>query len=84
MDDIGRLPEDQRAALVMSEIEDLRHTEVAEALGCSREKVRALVYQARSSLAGWREARALPCREVREELAMARGGALRRGHLGGI
>ncbi len=81
VDDIGRLPEDQRAALVMSEIEDLRHTEVAEALGCSSEKVRALVYQARSSLAGWREARALPCREVREELAMARGGALRRGHL---
>src|ERR671910_360592 len=35
----------------------------------------------RSSLAGWREARALPCRDVREELAVARGAALRRGHL---
>jgi RNA polymerase sigma factor (sigma-70 family) len=79
--DIGRLPEDQRAALVMSEIEELGHAEVAEALGCPRAKVRALVYQARSSLAGWREARALPCREVREELAVARGAALRRGHL---
>lgn len=79
--DIGRLPEDQRAALVMSEIEELGHAEVAQALGCPREKVRALVYQARSSLSGWREARALPCREVREELAVARGAALRRGHL---
>ena len=79
--DIGRLPEDQRTALVMSQIEDLEHAEVAEVLGCPREKVRALVYQARSSLAGWREARALPCREVRQELAVARGGALRRGHL---
>ena len=81
VDDIGRLPEDQRAALVMSEIEELGHAEVAEVLGCPRDKVRALVYQARSSLSGWREARALPCREVRQELAVARGGALRRGHL---
>ena len=55
VDDIGRLPEDQRAALVMSEIEKLGHAEVAEVLGCPREQVRALVYQARSSLSGWRE-----------------------------
>jgi RNA polymerase sigma factor (sigma-70 family) len=81
VDDIGRLPEDQRAALVMSELEELGHAEVAEALGCPRDKVRALVYQARSSLSGWREARALPCREVRQELAVAHAGALRRGHL---
>jgi RNA polymerase sigma factor (sigma-70 family) len=81
VDDIGRLPEDQRAALVLSEIEDLGHAEVARVLGCPRDKVRALVYQARSSLSGWREARALPCRDVRQELAVARGGALRRAHL---
>jgi RNA polymerase sigma factor (sigma-70 family) len=81
VDDVGRLPEDQRVALVLSEVEGLTHAEVAEILGCTREKVRALVYQARSSLAGWREARALPCRNVREELAVARGAALRRGHL---
>jgi RNA polymerase sigma factor (sigma-70 family) len=81
VDDIRRLPEDQRAALVMSEIDELEHAEVAEVLGCPREKVRALVYQARSSLSGWREARALPCRDVRQELAVARGGALRRAHL---
>jgi RNA polymerase sigma factor (sigma-70 family) len=81
LDDMRRLPEDQRAALVMSEVEALGHAEVAEALGCPRDKVRALVYQARSSLSGWREARALPCREVQQELAIARGGALRRGHL---
>ena len=47
-------------------------------IGCRRDKVRALVYQARSSLAGWREARDLSCREVRAELATARGGELRR------
>ena len=76
--DIGRLPDDQRAALVLSELQDLRHEEVAEAIGCRQEKVRALVYQARSSLAGWRAARETPCREVREHLATASGGALRR------
>jgi RNA polymerase sigma factor (sigma-70 family) len=81
VDDIGRLPEDQRAALVMSEIDELQHAEVAQVLGCPRDKVRALVFQARSSLSGWREARALPCRDVRQELAVARGGALRQGHL---
>ena len=79
--DIGRLPDDQRAALVLSEIEDLGHAEVADVLGCRHDKVRALVYQARSSLAGWREARQLPCREVREEIAVAHGGGLRRAHL---
>ena len=35
VDDIGRLPEDQRAALVMSEIEELGHAEVAEVLAMS-------------------------------------------------
>jgi RNA polymerase sigma factor (sigma-70 family) len=81
VDDLGRLPEEQRAALVLSELGDMEHAEVAEVLGCRRDKVRALVFQARSSLAGWREARALPCRGVREEIAVARGGGLRRGHL---
>ena len=81
VDDLGRLPEDQRAALVLSELEELGHAEVAEVLGCPPKKVRALVYQARSSLSGWREARALPCRDVRQELAVARGAALRQGHL---
>jgi RNA polymerase sigma factor (sigma-70 family) len=81
VDDLGRLPEDQRAALVLSELGDMAHAEVADVLGCGRDKVRALVYQARSALAGWREARALPCRAVREEIAIARGGGLRRGHL---
>jgi RNA polymerase sigma factor (sigma-70 family) len=81
VDDIGRLPEDQRAALVLSELEELGHAEVAEVLGCPPKKVRALVFQARSSLSGWREARALPCRDVRQELAVARGAALRQRHL---
>ena len=76
--DIGRLPEEQRAALVLTEVGDLEQAEVAEVIGCPRKKVGALVYQARSTLSGWREARDRPCREVRTQIASARGGQLRR------
>jgi RNA polymerase sigma factor (sigma-70 family) len=81
LDDIVRLPEEQRVALVLAEIEELDHSEIAQVLGCRRDKVRALVFQARSTLGGWREARATPCREVREEIAVARGPDLRRAYL---
>ena len=81
LDDIVRLPEEQRVALVLAEIEELDHSEIAEVLGCRRDKVRALVFQARTTLGGWREARAAPCREVREEIAVARGPDLRRAYL---
>jgi hypothetical protein len=41
-------------------------------------KVKSLVFQARSSLIETRKARAIPCHEIREQLATATGGALRR------
>jgi hypothetical protein len=44
-------------------------------------KVKALVFQARSSLAESRRASEIPCHEIREQLATLRGGALRRGPL---
>ena len=43
-----------------------------------REKVKALVFQARSSLIASREARDTPCDEIRAQLSELRGGALRR------
>ncbi|MDQ6749827.1 MAG: RNA polymerase sigma factor [Actinomycetota bacterium] len=76
--DLSRLPEDQRAAIVLAEIGSLGHGEIGDVLGCSREKVKALVFQARSSLAASRQARATSCPEIREQLATLRGGALRR------
>jgi RNA polymerase sigma factor (sigma-70 family) len=79
--DLGRLPEDQRAALLLAELGALDHAGIAAVLGCPREKVKALVFQARSSLAASREARATPCAQIRVELATASGGALRRGPL---
>jgi RNA polymerase sigma factor (sigma-70 family) len=79
--DMQRLPEDQRAALVLAEVDALSHEEVAAALGVPREKVKALVFQARESLLASRAARETDCAEIREQLATQRGGALRRGNL---
>ncbi len=79
--DVAGLPEDQRAALVLSELGDMSHDEIAAVLDCRREKVKALVFQARSSLIVSREARETPCAEIREQLANLRGGSLRRTEL---
>jgi RNA polymerase sigma factor (sigma-70 family) len=76
--DVSRLPENQRAALVLSELGDMPHDEIADVLGCRKEKVKALVFQARSSLIASRTARDTPCAEIREQLANLRGGSLRR------
>ena len=76
--DLAGLPDDQRAALVLAELGDMSHDEVAQALDCPREKVKALVFQARSSLIASREAREASCDDIREQLANLRGGALRR------
>ncbi len=79
--DLAQLPDDQRAALVMSELGDLSHVEIAGAIGCQPGKVKALVFQARTTLIADRDARETPCDDIRAELAVAAGGALRRGPL---
>jgi RNA polymerase sigma factor (sigma-70 family) len=75
------LPENQRAALVLAEVHGLSHNEVGEVLGVRADQVKAFVYQARSKLVSERAARDTDCREIREELATARGAALLRGRL---
>jgi len=79
--DMGDLPDDQRAALVLTELDDLSHAEVAEVLECEVGQVKGFVFRARSGLAERREAREASCDEIRVELAAARGGGLRRGRL---
>ena len=79
--DLAGLPEDQRGALVLFELGDFSHPEIAEVIGCPPEKVKALVFQARTALIAERDARATPCDEIRVQLEVARGGALRRGPL---
>ena len=76
--DIAELPDDQRAALVLAEAGDVSHEEIGQILDVPREKVKALVFQARSSLIASRNARETPCEEIRAQLSELRGGALRR------
>ena len=76
--DVQRLAPDQREALLLFELGDSSHEEIATILGVRKEKVKALVFQARETLMGWRAARETPCAEVREQLATLRGSALRR------
>lgn len=79
--DMRRLPHDQRAALVLAELDALSHEQIGEALGVPREKVKALVFQARESLIASRTARDTDCAVIRAQLATLRGGELRRGNL---
>ncbi len=79
--DVARLPDDQRAALVLSELADLSHAQIGEVIGVRAGKVKALVHQARTTLIAERDAREQPCDQIREQIATARGGALRRGPL---
>ena len=76
--DVQRLPEHQRVALVLAELDELSHEEIADVLSVPRGKVKALVFQARESLAASRAARDADCSEIRTQLATLRGGELRR------
>jgi hypothetical protein len=76
--DLARLPVDQRSALLLSELGALSHDEIAGVIECPKEKVKALVFQARSSLIAGRNARETPCAEIRRQLSTLSGGSLRR------
>jgi RNA polymerase sigma factor (sigma-70 family) len=79
--DLRELPEEQRAALLLSEAGDLSHAEVADVLGCEVTSVKELVFRARSGLIQRRDARETPCTDIREQLANLRGNSLRRSGL---
>ncbi len=79
--DLGRLPDEQRAALVLAEMDALSHEQIGTVLGVPTDKVKALVFQARESLVASRAARETSCVEIREQLATMHGGGLRRANL---
>jgi RNA polymerase sigma factor (sigma-70 family) len=79
VEDIQRLPADQRAALVLFELGDHSHEEIATVLGVRRDKVKALIFQAREGLYRGRNARESACSQVRDRLANARGNGCARG-----
>ena len=76
--DVRELPEQQRSALLLAEVSDLSHAQVADVLGCEVAQVKALVFQARTGLINRRRARETPCAEIQEQLVNLRGGSLRR------
>ena len=73
LEDMRRLPADQRAALVLFELGDHPQKDIAAVLGVRTEKVKALVFQAREALVRGRDAREHPCRDIREQLATLEG-----------
>ena len=79
--DLADLEDDQRAALVLTELGDLSHAEVAQVLDREEQAVKGIVFRARAALTERRVARDTDCDEVRAQLAIARGGGLRRGLL---
>ena len=79
--DLDHLPERQKTALILSEVGDLDHSQIAQVLECETKQVKALIFQARSALIEDRRAREIPCAEIREQLATASAGALRRSFL---
>jgi RNA polymerase sigma factor (sigma-70 family) len=68
MSDVGELPETQRTALLLREIDALSYEQIAEAMETTVPSVKSLLVRARVSLAEAAEARHLTCDEVREEL----------------
>src|SRR5437588_802407 len=67
--DIQGLPETQRSALVLREMDALSYEQIAEAMETTVPGVKSLLVRARLSLAEASEARQLGCPDVRMELA---------------
>src|SRR4051812_31542863 len=72
--DVQDLPETQRSALVLREIDGLSYTEIAQAMGVTLAAVKSLLVRARMALAEASESRILVCDDVRLELAEAAEG----------
>ena len=69
--DIGRLPDQQRSALLMRELSGMAYREIAGVLNLSVPAVKSLLVRARVGLAAAVEARDTACQEIRTELATA-------------
>jgi RNA polymerase sigma factor (sigma-70 family) len=67
--DLERLPDRQRAALVMRELSGLGFGEIGSALGVSPEAAKQAVYEARVSLQDFAEGREMECEAVRRSIS---------------
>ena len=74
LSDVNKLPETQRAALLLREMDALSYEEIAAAMDTTVPSVKSLLVRARISLAEASQARLLTCGEVRVELSEAAEG----------
>jgi RNA polymerase sigma factor (sigma-70 family) len=72
--DVGKLPETQRSALLLREMDAMSYEEIAQAMETSVPSVKSLLVRARIALAEASQARQLTCGEVRLDLAEAAEG----------
>jgi RNA polymerase sigma factor (sigma-70 family) len=72
--DVNKLPETQRSALLLREMDALSYEEIAAAMDTTVPSVKSLLVRARISLAEASQARLLTCGEVRIELSEAAEG----------
>ena len=77
MGDVQALPESQRTALLLREIDALSYDQIAEAMETTVPSVKSLLVRARVGLAEAAEARRLSCDEVRVELGEVAEGLTR-------
>jgi RNA polymerase sigma factor (sigma-70 family) len=72
--DVKKLPETQRSALLLREMDALSYEEIAAAMDTTVPSVKSLLVRARISLAEASQARLLTCGEVRVEISEAAEG----------
>jgi len=77
LSDVHKLPETQRTALLLREIDALSYEQIAHAMETTVPSVKSLLVRARISLAEAAEARRLSCEEVRHELGEAAEGLIK-------
>ncbi len=77
--DVQQLPETQRTALLLREIDALSYDQIAHAMETTVPSVKSLLVRARISLAEAAEARKLSCEEVRLELGEVAEGLVKLG-----
>ena len=70
--DLADLPERQRAALVLRELNGLSHAEIGVVLELSPGAVKQAIFEARSALFSCREGREMECHDVRRMLSRRR------------
>jgi RNA polymerase sigma factor (sigma-70 family) len=75
--DVQRLPEQQRSALLMRELDGLSYAELADALRTSIPAIKSLLVRARMGLVEAGEARDTACADIRSELTLAHSRGVR-------